>query len=422
MINKIENNVNLFLQKFPVIKKGVKRIYQFGMYTISPKIKSEGNIERISPNDGMEYFFGYYDKSPWDATDRYMLCLRVKDTTSSVAPGDPAEIVLFDTTDKNSYTVLGKTHTWNVQQGCMLQWIGPGYTNEIIYNDIRNDQYCSVILNIKTNQERILPMPVYSVANDGTFALTLDFSRLHRLRKGYGYANIEEETRNEKCPTKPCVWRMNLKTEEVTPLLTYKDFSDFEPRDEMKYAEHKVNHIMLNPSGDRFMILHRWIYGTQRYTRLVTINSDGSEMYNLSDDNMTSHCYWKSDTEILAFAHKNKEGNGYYLMQDKTKEYERKWSELTTDGHPSYSSDGTTVITDTYPDRARVATIYYIEADNIKKIARVFSPFKYDNDVRCDLHPRWDHKNDKICFDSVFEGKRGLYIVKIFKAKLGRLS
>lgn len=37
------------------------------MYTISPKIKSEGNIIRVSPNDNThEYFFGYYDKSPWD--------------------------------------------------------------------------------------------------------------------------------------------------------------------------------------------------------------------------------------------------------------------------------------------------------------------------------------------------------------------
>src|SRR5690625_4274567 len=110
----IENKVNSLLNKAPILKKVVKRTYQLGMYTISPKIKSEGDIQRISPDDGMEYFFGYYDKSPWDATDRYMLCLRAKDTTSSVAPSEPADIILFDTEDGNSYEVLGKTHTWNV--------------------------------------------------------------------------------------------------------------------------------------------------------------------------------------------------------------------------------------------------------------------------------------------------------------------
>src|SRR5699024_5261318 len=103
------------------------------------------------------------------------------------APKEAAEIVLFDTENNNSYKILGETHTWNVQQGCMLQWLGPNFNEKILYNDFRDGQYCSVILNVNTNEERILSMPVYSVAQDGEFALTLDFSRLHRLRPGYGY-------------------------------------------------------------------------------------------------------------------------------------------------------------------------------------------------------------------------------------------
>ncbi|PWX16163.1 hypothetical protein CYK66_10230 [Clostridium perfringens] len=43
----------------------------------------------------------------------------------------------------------------------------------------------------------------------------------------------------------------------------------------------------------------------------------------------------------------------------------------------------------------------------------MFAPFKYDNDTRCDLHPRWNHSGNKICFDSIFEGHRGLYSVDI---------
>ena len=149
----IESNINNFLNKIPKIKKIAKRCYQLSMYTISPKIKSEGDIIRISPNDEMEYFFGYYDKSPWDATDRYMLCIKAKDAHSSVAPKEAADILLFDTQNNNSYKLLGKTNSWNVQQGCMLQWLGPDYSERIIYNDFRNDRYCSVILNIKTNKE-----------------------------------------------------------------------------------------------------------------------------------------------------------------------------------------------------------------------------------------------------------------------------
>ena len=413
MIKKIENGLNSILLKSPVIKKLIKRTYQFSMYAISPKIKSEGDIVRISPKDGMEYFFGYYDKSPWDATDRYMLCMRAKNTYKSVAPKEEAEILLFDTQDNNSYKIIATTKTWNVQQGCMLQWLGPDYSERVIYNDFRDGKYCSVILDIKTNEEKVISMPVYSVSSDGRFALTLDFSRLHRLRKEYGYSNIEEITKNEKCPDKPCIWHVSLESGESKPLLKYTDLENFEPRQEMKDAEHKVNHIMLSPSGGRFMVLHRWLDGSNKYSRLITMNSDGSDLYNLSDDDMVSHCYWKSDEEILAYLRKQEGGNGYYLMKDKTLEYKKLWTELSSDGHPSYSPDGSFVVTDTYPDRKRIASLYCIKTKNneIKKLARVFAPFRYDNDVRCDLHPRWSRKGDKVCFDSVFEGRRGLYVV-----------
>lgn len=411
----IENKINSYLNKSPKLKKIIKRTYQFGMYMISPKIKSEGNLEKISPEDDMEYFFGYYDKSPWDATDRYMLCLRAENTSSSVAPKEAAEIILFDTYNNNSYRILGKTHTWNVQQGCMLQWLGPDYNKEIIYNDYRDGKYCAVILDIHTMEERIIPMPVYSVSHNGEFALTLDFSRLHNLRPGYGYANLDEITKNDKCPNATCIWKINLLNGKISPLLTYDDFLKFEPRNEMKDAIHKVNHIMLSPSGNRFMVLHRWVNGTKRYTRLVTVNSDGTEMFNLSDDDMTSHCFWKNNNEILAYAHKKNEGNGYFLMKDQTAIYEKKWPELTSDGHPSYSPDGCKVVTDTYPNRSRVASVYYVEDNNVKTLAKVFAPFRYDNDVRCDLHPRWNRKGNKICIDSVFEKKRNLYIINLEK-------
>jgi len=383
------------------------------MYFISPKIKYEGDIIRVSPDDDKEYFFGYYDKSPWDVENRFMLCLRVKNTYKSVAPKEAAEIIMIDTQNNNSYKILGKTNSWNVQQGCMLQWLGPDYSERIIYNDFRNEQYCSVILNVKTKEEKIISMPVYSVAQNGKFALSLDFSRLHRLRKGYGYSNIKDSTIHEKCPDKPCIWYVDLKTGKSKPIMKYSDFRDFETRPEMKNAEHKVNHIMINPSGKRFMVLHRWFCGSRKYTRLVTANIDGSDMYNLCDDDMTSHCYWKNDIEILAFAYKKGSGNGYYLMRDKTKQYKKLWPELISDGHPSYSPDGKKVVTDTYPDRRRIARIYCIEDSRINEIAKVFAPFKYDNDVRCDLHPRWNRAGNKICFDSVFEGRRGLYIIEI---------
>ena len=176
----IEQKINYQLNKYPAVKKYIKRVYQLGCYAVSSKIKSEGNIVRVSPNDpNHEYFFGYYDKSPWDASMRYMICMRAKDTWSNPDPIGKADICLlnlnFDSNNERYCKRIATTHTWNVQQGCMAQWLGPDFKSRILYNDMRDGKYCSVILNIDTMEERVLPMPCYTVSVDGKTALSLDF-------------------------------------------------------------------------------------------------------------------------------------------------------------------------------------------------------------------------------------------------------
>lgn len=420
-MGSIEQRINYQLNKFPIVKRVIKRCYQLVMYTFSSKKKFEGNIIRVSPDDGAEYFFGYYDKSPWDISGRYMLCMRANETWRTPDPLCSADIVLIDALKENQVKRLATTSTWNVQQGCMAQWLGPHYDKEIIYNDMRANQYCAVILNVDTMQERVLPLPVYTVSSDGTMALTLDFSRLHQLRKGYGYAALPETTKGIALPQSVAIWKLNLVNGEVTELLKYTDFAGFQPRPEMLEvgAIHKVNHLMLSPNGKRFMVLYRWFCGHRKYTRLITCNVDGSDMYVLSDDDMVSHCYWKNDDEIIAFERKKGIGQGYYLMKDKTQNFQHLWPQLSNDGHPSYCPvDNSLVVTDSYPDKARMADIKVVRdtditGQEINVVARVFAPFKYDNDVRCDLHPRWKRDGSAICFDGVFEGYRGLYVVNV---------
>lgn len=421
----LEQRINQQLNKYPSLKKGIKQVYQRTMYSFSKKIKCEGNIVRISPDDfDYEYFFGYYDKSPWDISDRYMLCMKAKDTWTDVSPKDVAEILLIDTqkekNDPGRVRKIAETRSWNVQQSCMLQWLGPDFSSRVLYNDYREGRYVSVILELDSNKEQIIPAAVYTVSADGKTALSLDFSRLYNLRPGYGYYNVPEKTKGDALPKATAVWKIDLENAKVTPLLTYKDFANFQPRAEMQEtnAVHKVNHLMLSPNGKRFMVLYRWFVGQRKYTRLITCDVDGKKMYVLSDDDMVSHCYWKDDQTILAFENKKDGGPGYYLMKDKTLEYIHCWPQLSNDGHPSYSPDRSFVVTDTYPDRSRIAELKLMDGrdetiKDVKIIARVFAPFKYDNDTRCDLHPRWNHAGNKVCFDSVFEGHRGLYVVEI---------
>ncbi len=409
----LENSVKNILSSHPTIKKVVKRLYQKFMYSISKKIKFEGNLKKVSPNDDYEYFFGYYDKSPWDATNRYMICMKAVNTSNNVAPPDKADILLIDTKNDNKAIKIAETNSWNVQQGCMAQWLGPNFNEKIIYNDFRNGKYCSIILNVFTKEEKEICMPIYAVSSSGDFALSLDFSRLHRLRPGYGYSNLKDNTAGIDIPDEPCIWYIDLINNTSKGILNYNDLFNFETRNEMKNSQHKVNHIMLNPSNNRFMVIHRWLNGNKKYSRLITCDIDGKNLFNLSDDNMVSHCYWKNDEEIIAFERKKGIGDGYFLMKDKTKDFNHIWKHIISDGHPSYSPDKSLIVTDTYANKKRICSLKIMNEDEIITIAKVFSPFKYDNDTRCDLHPRWSRDGKKICIDSVHEGKRGLYVIPI---------
>lgn len=415
--DKLEAAGKRIFERYPRIRRLLKRVYHMtGHFFFGEHIRAEGRLFRVTPEDSYEYFYGYYDKSPWDAQDRYLLALKARCTYRSPAPKESAVLVLIDTQDNKKIRRLAVTHAWNVQQGCMAQWLGPDYHSRIIYNDFRDGHYCSVILRVKDRtEEKVLPFPVYDVSSDGTFALSLDFSRLHRLRPGYGYSNIPDKTAGQLCPDSPCIWKLNLQTGDIIPLLKYTDLSSFETAPSMKGAEHKVNHLMISPNGERFMLLHRWFQDSRKYTRLVTADCSGNHLYNLSDEVFVSHCYWKNNEEILSFLRKKQTGDHYYLLKDQTSSYQMLWPALNRDGHCSYSPDKRFVITDTYPDRKRIASVYLCREreDWTKQIVRLFSPFRYDNDCRCDLHPRWNHSGDTICIDSVHEGKRAMYFIPL---------
>lgn len=410
--NQVEEIGKKILAKYPGLRKKAKKIYQYASVTLSNNnTNTEGNLIKLTPTNDYEYFFGYYDKIPWDASDRFLLSLKVIETTSSPAPKSKAKIVLIDTNSGNE-TELANTNTWNSQQGCMLQWLGPDYKTKIIFNDFRNEKYVSVIYNVqKRKEERILSAPVYEVTKDGKEAYSLDFSRLHRLRPGYGYNNLEDETVNEGIPNKTVLWKINLENGEKTEILRYSDLVNFETRPEMIGAEHKINHVMSRPDGKRLMLLHRWYLKGKKFSRLVTLDSNGENLYNLNDDNFNSHAYWVDNKKILIFANKKNYGKGYYELIDKSKEFTKIWDELPTDGHMSINSNKE-VVTDTYPNRKRRASVYIIKNNIVKEVASVYAPFKYDNDVRCDLHPRWNRSGSKVCIDSTHEGKRAIYSIE----------
>lgn len=408
------NDVAYRLRKNPKLKQKLKDMYQYVGNFLSDKKSVPDAIEQVSSNE-KEHLFGYYDKKPWNKQEDKMIYLEVENCYKEVAPLEPAKIILKDLKTQEE-TVLETSKTWNIQQGNMLQWLGPEFNQKIIYNDFIDGKLKSVVLDIETKEKKYFDLPIYDIDKKGEFALSLDFFRLHRLRPGYGYSNLEDRTKEDKCPDEYCIWKLNVKENQVEGILKYTDLYNFEHKKTMEGAEHKVNHIMINPSGNRFMFLHRWLLDGVKYTRLLTCDMDGKNLYNLLDEDMVSHCTWKDDTHILGWAHKNETGNHYYLLTDQEKQAEKIEDRLlNVDGHPSYAEDGSFFITDTYPDfkRKQKIFLYDLEKKVSQEIVSVYAPIRYLNDLRCDLHPRINYVGNQICFDSCKDGKRQVYVINI---------
>ena len=361
------------------------------------------------------HFFGYYDKSPWDLSGKYLLGLEVNFMDRPPTEKDKVRICVIEE-ETNKCEIIAETSAWNWQQGCMLQWL-PESKDKIIYNDRKNKEFISVILDIKTDKKEEIPFPIYTLSHNGKEALTLNFSRLQDTRPGYGYPGIPDPFHNELTPKEDGIYLGNLENSKKELIISLSQLYSLNTRADMKEAKHWVNHLLFNTDDSRFTFLHRW-KGKDNLdflTRMLTSDLEG-KIYLLSDEDMVSHFDWKDEKHILAWAHKKNYGEHYYLFQDLSSEFEILGEkDFSSDGHCSYSPDRKYVLTDTYPDNERMRTlILYRIADNKRiDIGKFFSPRELAEEIRCDLHPRWSRDGKKICIDSTHQGNRQIYVLDV---------
>ncbi|MDR5903099.1 hypothetical protein [Halomonas icarae] len=402
--------------------------------------------------DGMHYFFGYYNKSTWNAQGTQILANRVPYMDRDLTPELEAEVGYFDSVGGDFHTI-GTTSAWNWQMGCQLQWLEGQGKRQVIYN-VRHTtpqgkypNFGSVIHDLDSGESRTLADPIYSVAPDSSYAITVDYRRLYITHETIGYAEIEgEKLPVEHCPADDGVCRVDLDTGDLQVLVSYDELKNFHYRDSMANAIHWVSHIEINPASNRILFLHRWTERVEDETcflhRLITINSDGSDMRLLEcsdhplpqlaedfDPNAVgtydyekseyqiSHPLWKSDDEIIVWGPHDGEIH-YHLYHDapngKVSVVGR--GILTENGHMSYSPvNSRWLLTDTYPDaetNIRKLLIFDTQEERAIEIGEFYtSDLKKEN--RCDLHPRWNHQGTQVCIDSVHDNERQMYIIDV---------
>jgi len=375
------------------------------------------SVERVT-HGPFHHFFGYYEKTPWDASGRYLLGHRVAFLHRPNTPEDMAVIGLIDIQNGNRWRPLAETTAWCWQQATMLQWLGSAPDREIIFNTRNERDFCAAILDIQSGDQRMLPLPVYAVAPDGRYAMSLNFARLDRTRPGYGYKGGVDHTAGQLAPTDDGVYHMDLQSDAATLTVSLAQLAQTEPEAEMAQAEHWVNHLQISRTGRRVAFLHRWRTASAQSwrTRLYTVNPDGSDLRLLAREGMVSHYDWRGDSHILAWSRHNGE-NHYHLYRDREGTVEVIGADvLDRDGHCSYSPDGRWVLTDCYPDPAKSirTVILYEPATNRRiDIGHFYSPPELTGEIRCDLHPRWNRDGTKVCLDSAHEGTRQIYVVDV---------
>lgn len=376
--------------------------------------------------DGLPTYFGYYDKTPFSCDNSKILAMAItnKKDWSKEAAGVPLRLGFFEWPEvvagRPTFRQFGDTATWSWQQGCMLQWFPKDPDRLVLYNRLVDGKYGSVIQDV-FNKDILMSysMPIYAIDPSGRWGVSLNFSRLERLRPGYGYSKFPDQTVADACPNTDGIRRIDLETGSCQMLLSLREIADFRQLPSMEAAPHYVNVPLFSPDGNRVIFLHLWLPNGRRRSRLMLYDFTDSSFHVLDDAATVSHFAWLSEDKILCFRFPMQGSAAYYLYKlsrEKSPEcipFETMSS--LTDGHPSFCPSGDWVVTDTYPDKMGEQHLYIcsVQKDVILEVGRFYSPPRYRGYIRCDLHPRWDRLGKRICFDSAHQGKRSIYVAEI---------
>ncbi|MHC4878274.1 MAG: hypothetical protein ACYTGL_17625 [Planctomycetota bacterium] len=393
---------------------------------------AEGSLPpvRTITRGPQHHWFGYYDKLEFDPADRFVLSNEVDFEHRTPAPDDVIRVGMIDTQANDQWIELGTSRAWGWQQGCMLQW-RPQSESEVVWNDREGDRYVCRVLNVKTRELRTLPKPIYTLSPDGKWAITADFARIQRMRPGYGYVGLSGAYPQDRAPEESGVWKMNLETGESELIFSLADAASIDHNGQsLKDKWNYFNHLLINPDGTRFIVLHRWRHSTGSgpdaqptggfTTRMFTVAMDGSERYILDPSGHTSHFIWRDPQHVCAWTKPAGRKAAFYLFKDQTPQVDIVGDGvMTINGHNTYvpGTDNEWILNDTYPHpvtRHQRPYLFHVPSGRRVELGVFRSPLAYIGEWRCDTHPRSSNDGRTVAIDSPHTGKgRQVHLIDI---------
>ena len=398
------------LSATPRLKKLIKRLY----ITVNAfiyrkkynyKILDERINEIVNPFEitQQESFWGYYDKSPINEDGKILAHCTKRNTKTKPVSVESLNIVEIDLITK-SVEHIGESFSYTWQQGCRTQWLN---NDLIMYNIFADYTYKAVVYSI--NKKEIIKyfnLPVQDAFHTDYF-LSINYQRIMKLRPDYGYRNLslpsDETMHNIR---EDGIWKVDYETGHSIMLHTLHNITSHEPKEIFRTCLHKVNHVMINSSGDGFIFIHRYYQGKRRFDRLMYSNFKSLKV--LVDNGMVSHCCWIDNETVFGYFRYNNK-NGYYycnVQSGKITPCLTMTNLQVGDGHPSCC--GNWIVFDSYPDKSRMQHLYLYnrKTDEVTPLLELYQSTKYMGECRCDLHPRFSNNGELVFFDTVYSGKR----------------
>jgi len=421
-MNRIEEVVYHLLYRNPKLKIAVRNLYQ-GCYDLLPK-KKEFFAGEYSYKEG--YYFGFHDVDVFSTDETKVLALEEYFDGRMPKAGEKVGVGYFDFDNGKlgEYHKLDDCYAWNWHKGCRLQWLSD---NEIVFNTAKDNKVVSEIIDVTTGEKRCVDYPIDTVLKKERLATTFSYERLQYCMPGYGYPYQDADAMlDEESPANNGLYLFNLDSGKRELLVSLAQLVKEVPEEYKEGYIHYVTHTEFSKDGKYISFLHRWIRKEgstlKRWTRMMVYNRTTKELTELPTQISGSHYVWNDNNKIIASCIiDGKSCHVLFDMMDVDNYIIVCGNILNQDGHQSFVGNSC-FITDTYPDKRRMAKLYFVDSVNstTELIANTYSPKEFQSfrkeetgHIACDLHPRVSASGNYVCFDCPRTGKRGLYVMSL---------
>lgn len=421
-MNKVESFVYNILKHNPRLKIFTRNLYQTILDLLPVKAFETSDELDVYENT----FFGFHDLQPFNRENSLLLSNQYHNNLIYPTNQDYLDVGYIDLKSK-VFVKVDTSNTWNFHKGCRLQWKND---STIIFNHSYQDGvYRSKEINLETKNQRLYNFPIDSISKSGEFCSSFSYGRLEFLMPGYGYGHRDEDSHlNDKSTNETGIRIIRFSNEKIEHFLSLDRLvQNLNIKQLTSSYFFFVTHSLFSTDDNKLSFLLRWTdpkNSLKRFSKLIVYDLNDKTILAAPTDQMVSHYVWENSNSILAYARANSIDAHYFFRITKDQIIiDGKLSDLNSDGHQSINASGEIVV-DSYPDARRIQKLYYFKnrVAKPKLLGKFYHPKKFQSNFKrghicVDLHPRISQNGKMVSFDSAFNGKRNLCILKMTTTK-----